>query len=74
MQRPMSQTIAFTVNGRAVNVVVAHDDTPLLDVLRNHLRLTGFLERFRLYPINPGQNLIRFARKIVAQTLKIFVG
>ena len=37
----MSQTIAFTVNGRAVNVIVPHDDTPLLDVLRNHLRLTG---------------------------------
>jgi len=37
----MSQTFAFTVNGRAVNVTVPHDDTPLLDVLRNHLRLTG---------------------------------
>ena len=37
----MSQIIAFTVNGRAVNVIVPHDDTPLLDVLRNHLRLTG---------------------------------
>jgi nicotinate dehydrogenase subunit A len=29
------------VNGRATNVVVAHDDTPLLDVLRNELGLTG---------------------------------
>jgi nicotinate dehydrogenase subunit B len=37
----MPQTIAFTVNGRAVNVIVPHDDTPLLDVLRNHLGLTG---------------------------------
>ncbi|MGO8921343.1 MAG: (2Fe-2S)-binding protein [Xanthobacteraceae bacterium] len=37
----MPQTIAFTVNGRAVNVIAPHDDTPLLDVLRNHLRLTG---------------------------------
>jgi len=37
----MPQTIAFTVNGRAVNVVALHDDTPLLDVLRNHLGLTG---------------------------------
>lgn len=37
----MPQTVAFTVNGRAVQVVVPHDDTPLLDVLRNNLRLTG---------------------------------
>jgi nicotinate dehydrogenase subunit A len=37
----MPQTIAFTVNGRAVEVVVPHDDTPLLDVLRNHLGLIG---------------------------------
>jgi nicotinate dehydrogenase subunit A len=37
----MPQTIAFTINGRAVNVTAAHDDTPLLDVLRNQLRLTG---------------------------------
>jgi nicotinate dehydrogenase subunit A len=37
----MPQNIAFTVNGRAVAVAVAHDDTPLLDVLRNELRLTG---------------------------------
>ena len=35
------QNIAFTLNGRAVTVAVAHDDTPLLDVLRNQLRLTG---------------------------------
>jgi nicotinate dehydrogenase subunit A len=33
-------SIAFTVNGRAVNVAVA-SDTPLLDVLRNHLDLKG---------------------------------
>ena len=37
----MPQIIAFTVNGRAVNVVAPHDDTPLLDVLRNQLRLIG---------------------------------
>jgi len=37
----MPQTVAFTVNGRAVNVIASHDDTPLLDVLRNQLRLTG---------------------------------
>ncbi len=37
----MPQTIAFTVNGRAVEVVVPHEDTPLLDVLRNRLRLIG---------------------------------
>src|SRR4029077_3020366 len=40
-QRPMPQTVAFTVNGRDVSVTVTHDDTPLLDVLRNQLRLTG---------------------------------
>jgi len=33
-------SIAFTVNGKPVNVA-ADDDTPLLDVLRNHLGLTG---------------------------------
>jgi nicotinate dehydrogenase subunit A len=33
-------SIELTVNGRAVNVAVA-DDTPLLDVLRNHLDLKG---------------------------------
>jgi nicotinate dehydrogenase subunit A len=37
----MTQTVAFTVNGKAVSVVVAHEQTPLLDVLRNDLRLTG---------------------------------
>lgn len=37
----MAKTVALTVNGRAINVAVAHDDTPLLDVLRNELRLTG---------------------------------
>jgi nicotinate dehydrogenase subunit A len=31
---------AFTVNGRAVDVTTG-DDTPLLDVLRNHLGLKG---------------------------------
>jgi nicotinate dehydrogenase subunit A len=33
-------SIAFTVNGKPVNVT-ADGDTPLLDVLRNHLGLTG---------------------------------
>jgi nicotinate dehydrogenase subunit A len=37
----MPQTIAFTVNGRAAEVVVPHDEVPLLDVLRNQLRLVG---------------------------------
>jgi nicotinate dehydrogenase subunit A len=37
----MIENVAFTLNGREVNVAVAHADTPLLDVLRNHLRLTG---------------------------------
>jgi nicotinate dehydrogenase subunit A len=37
----MLKTIAFTVNGRAAEVVVPHEDTPLLDVLRNQLRLVG---------------------------------
>jgi nicotinate dehydrogenase subunit A len=37
----MPHTIAFTVNGREVSVAVTHDDVPLLDVLRNQLRLTG---------------------------------
>ena len=34
------QTISFTVNGRAIGVT-ADRDTPLLDVLRNHLGLMG---------------------------------
>jgi nicotinate dehydrogenase subunit A len=38
-ETPMS-SIAFTVNGHAVEVA-ADGDTPLLDVLRNHLDLTG---------------------------------
>jgi len=37
----MPQTVALTVNGHAVNVTVPHHDIPLLDVLRNQLRLTG---------------------------------
>ena len=37
----MSQNVAFTVNGNPVSVVVAHDETPLLDVLRNELDLMG---------------------------------
>jgi nicotinate dehydrogenase subunit A len=37
----MAESVALTVNGRAVSVAVAHEDTPLLDVLRNELRLMG---------------------------------
>jgi nicotinate dehydrogenase subunit A len=37
----MPKTIAFTVNGRVAEVGVPHEDTPLLDVLRNQLRLVG---------------------------------
>src|ERR1700674_2314701 len=37
----MAQNVDLTVNGRAVTVSVAHEETPLLDVLRNGLRLTG---------------------------------
>jgi isoquinoline 1-oxidoreductase alpha subunit len=33
-------TVAFTVNGRRQSVT-AHEDTPLLWVLREHLKLTG---------------------------------
>src|SRR5262249_11851599 len=40
-ERPMAQAIGFSVKGRAVKVVVPHDDTPLLDVLRNQWRLVG---------------------------------
>jgi nicotinate dehydrogenase subunit A len=36
----MAETIAFTVNGRAVSAA-AHEETPLLDVLRNELHLFG---------------------------------
>ena len=37
----MASSIAFTVNGRAVSVTVAYDDTPLLSVLRDALHLMG---------------------------------
>jgi nicotinate dehydrogenase subunit A len=37
----MPITVAFTVNGRAVSAAVAYEDTPLLSVLRNQLRLVG---------------------------------
>ena len=37
----MAQAVEFTVNGRSVSVAVAHEETPLLDVLRNELRLSG---------------------------------
>lgn len=36
----MPEQIALVVNGRSVTVTVP-EDTPLLDVLRNHLGLTG---------------------------------
>jgi len=34
-------SVDLTVNGRAVSIAVAHDDTPLLDVLRGTLGLMG---------------------------------
>jgi nicotinate dehydrogenase subunit A len=37
----MAESVALTVNGRAVSVAVAYEDTPLLDVLRNELQLMG---------------------------------
>ena len=37
----MSQTFAFTVNGRAVSVALDNEETPLLNVLRNDLGLMG---------------------------------
>lgn len=37
----MPHHIALTVNGRAVSVTVAHEDAPLLSVLRNNLGLMG---------------------------------
>ena len=37
----MSQTVAMTVNGRAVSVAVDDPDMPLLYALRNELGLTG---------------------------------
>src|SRR5581483_9085565 len=37
----MASRIELTVNGRPVKVAAAHDDVPLLDVLRNELRLVG---------------------------------
>jgi nicotinate dehydrogenase subunit A len=33
--------VDLTVNGRAVSITAAHDDVPLLDVLRNALGLMG---------------------------------
>lgn len=41
MVRDMARNVELTVNGRPVSVAVAHDEVPLLDVLRNNLRLTG---------------------------------
>jgi nicotinate dehydrogenase subunit A len=37
----MPNSFDLTVNGRAVSVTVANDETPLLNVLRNDLRLMG---------------------------------
>ena len=37
----MARSFDLTVNGRAVTVSVTHEDVPLLDVLRNQLRLMG---------------------------------
>ena len=37
----MSQSFAFTVNGKAVSVSLDNEETPLLDVLRNELGLMG---------------------------------
>ncbi len=37
----MTQQFDLTVNGRAVSVAVASEETPLLDVLRNNLGLMG---------------------------------
>jgi nicotinate dehydrogenase subunit A len=37
----MAQDVAFTVNGNLVKIAVAHEQTPLLDVLRNELHLMG---------------------------------
>jgi nicotinate dehydrogenase subunit A len=41
MTSTSASTFELIVNGRPVIVTVAHDDTPLLDVLRNQLRLFG---------------------------------
>lgn len=37
----MPQTFEFTVNGKAVSVALANEETPLLNVLRNGLGLMG---------------------------------
>jgi nicotinate dehydrogenase subunit A len=37
----MTQRVAFSVNGKAVSVSPANEDTPLLNVLRNELGLMG---------------------------------
>ena len=37
----MSQTVALTVNGRAVSITVDDPEMPLLYALRNDLSLTG---------------------------------
>ncbi len=37
----MAKSVAFSVNGKAVSVLPATDDTPLLNILRNELGLMG---------------------------------
>ena len=37
----MAKSVAFSVNGKAVSVSPANDDTPLLNILRNELGLMG---------------------------------
>ena len=37
----MAQTFAFALNGKPVSVALDNEDTPLLNVLRNHLGLMG---------------------------------
>jgi nicotinate dehydrogenase subunit A len=37
----VTKTFDFTVNGKAVSVALANEETPLLDVLRNELGLMG---------------------------------
>ena len=37
----MAKQFDFTVNGKPVSVALDNEETPLLDVLRNHLGLMG---------------------------------
>ena len=40
-KKGMAQTFEFTLNGKPVGVALDNEETPLLDVLRNHLGVTG---------------------------------